>query len=129
MNSTGPLAPGAEHGFLGYPTTHEQPANDGVGRFNDFQNGSIYWHPDTGAFAVSGPVLARWKEVGAETGYLGYPVADEVDAGGLEGRRVIQFQNGAIFSRPDGGVLEVPHTVVFNSWPIVTDETLGGSTL
>ena len=40
---------GWERSFLGYPTTDEWPTPDGVGRFNDFQGGSIRWHPDTGA--------------------------------------------------------------------------------
>ncbi|MGH7601416.1 MAG: hypothetical protein ACREOI_34085 [bacterium] len=40
---------GWEKSFLGYPTTDETPlSGDKVGRFNHFQGGSIYWHPQTG---------------------------------------------------------------------------------
>lgn len=30
----------------------EKPCKDGVGRFADFEHGSIYWHPKTGAYAI-----------------------------------------------------------------------------
>ena len=36
---------GWERSFLGYPTTDETTTPDGVGRFNHFQGGSIYWTP------------------------------------------------------------------------------------
>jgi hypothetical protein len=39
---------GWEKSFLGYPTTDETATPDKVGRFNHFQGGSIYWHPQTG---------------------------------------------------------------------------------
>lgn len=39
---------GWERGFLGYPVTDETGTPDGVGRFNHFQGGSIYWSPQTG---------------------------------------------------------------------------------
>ncbi|NKU63912.1 hypothetical protein GS891_12430 [Rhodococcus hoagii] len=29
--------------------TGERPCADGVGRYADFEHGSIYWHPDTGS--------------------------------------------------------------------------------
>ena len=36
---------GGVKGFLGYPLTDETVTPDGVGRFNGFQGGSIYWTP------------------------------------------------------------------------------------
>ena len=53
------LALGAEQGLLGFPLTDEQGAADGTGRFNDFQRGAIYWHPETGASEVHGDIEAR----------------------------------------------------------------------
>ena len=38
-----------ERGFLGYPLTDEFPAGALGGRASDFQGGSIYWSPATGA--------------------------------------------------------------------------------
>lgn len=49
---------------LGCPTTDELGTPDGVGRFQAFDNGSIYWTPDTGAHACgarsasTGPIWA-----------------------------------------------------------------------
>ena len=42
---------GRENGALGAAQSDEADAPYG-GRFNRFQNGYIYWHPETGAFAV-----------------------------------------------------------------------------
>ena len=60
---------------LGYPTSDEQKAHDGVGRFHTFERGIIVWHPQTGACAVIGDILARYLAVGG-TRY-GYPTTDE----------------------------------------------------
>ncbi|WP_424097626.1 LGFP repeat-containing protein [Moorena producens] len=38
---------GWERSFLGYPITDETVTPDGIGRYNHFQGGSIYWTPDT----------------------------------------------------------------------------------
>ena len=40
---------GAENSRLGYPTSDEILAPDGVGRQNNFEHGSIYWSAKTGA--------------------------------------------------------------------------------
>lgn len=93
---------GAE-GVLGFPTTDETGTPDGVGRFNHFEGGSIYWTPSTGPMMVRGPVRDVWANQGWESGPLGYPVADHhvrviinptVDP--MEAFSV--FQNGAVFS-------------------------------
>lgn len=47
------------------------------GRAWDFEKGSVYWSGKTGARLVSGNMLKKYKELGAEGGALGYPVADE----------------------------------------------------
>jgi LGFP repeat-containing protein len=46
------------------------------GRVREFQNGSVYWSPNNGARLVSF-ALAKYRELGAEEGGLGYPVGDE----------------------------------------------------
>jgi glucose/arabinose dehydrogenase len=84
---------GRERGFLRYPTTDERPTSDGVGRFNDFQGGSIFWSRATGAHEVHGGIRTRWRSLGAERGYLGYPTSDEFSIS--TGRRS-NFQNGYI---------------------------------
>ena len=47
---------GWETSYLGYPTSSEVDFADG-GRANDFQNGGIYWWPDTGAIDLRDVVV------------------------------------------------------------------------
>jgi LGFP repeat len=52
---------GAQTGLLGYPLTDETGTPDGVGRYNHFQNGSIYWTPETGAHETHGAIRDEWQ--------------------------------------------------------------------
>ena len=73
------LAMGAEASILGYPRTDETGTPDGIGRFNHFQSGSIYWTPGTGAQEVHGLIRDFWATNGWERNpQLGYPVTDEL---------------------------------------------------
>jgi LGFP repeat/Fungal fucose-specific lectin len=65
-------------GFLGLPTTDETGTPDGIGRYNHFDNGSIYWTDHTGPMTVSGPIRDKWANLQWERGSLGYPVTDQV---------------------------------------------------
>ncbi|WTW98289.1 hypothetical protein OG216_35325 [Streptomycetaceae bacterium NBC_01309] len=58
---------------VGLPQTDERGTPDGVGRYNHFDNGSIYWHPSWGAFPIPNPIRDRWASLGWEQGSLGYP--------------------------------------------------------
>lgn len=91
---------GAEAGFLRYPTTDETGTPDGVGRYNHFQGGSIYWTPATGANETHGAIRDKWSSLGWEMGLLGYPTTDETKTLDGEGR-FNHFQKGSIFWRPD----------------------------
>src|SRR6185436_3683203 len=68
---------GSEQSVLGFPVTDELTTPDTIGRFNHFQNGSIYWSPDTGAFEVHGAIRDKWESLGWEQSFLGYPITDE----------------------------------------------------
>ena len=92
---------GAAAGPLGFPRTPELGTPDGRGRFNHFQNGSIYWTPQTGAHPVSGDILAEWSAQGWEGGPLGYPTADEIATPGKPGK-VQGFEIGAMYSSANG---------------------------
>jgi hypothetical protein len=96
---------GAEGGFLGYPTTDERPTPDGAGRYNHFQNGSIYWSYTSGAHEVHGAIRDKWASLGWEQGWLGFPVAGERPF--TEGGRISRFQNGAIYWWPDIGAFDL----------------------
>ncbi|KFA87617.1 LGFP repeat-containing protein, partial [Archangium violaceum] len=90
---------GWERSDLGYPTTGELKTPDGAGRYNHFQNGSIYWTQATGAHEVRGLIKAKWGELGWETSYLGYPTTDEQGAADGVGR-FNHFERGSIYFTP-----------------------------
>ena len=68
---------GAETCFLGQLKGDEQACPDGVGRYQHFDNGSIHWHPSTGAYETHGAIAEAWAEHSWECGRLGYPTSDE----------------------------------------------------
>ena len=70
---------GGSASILGYPVTDETGTPDGVGRFNHFEAGSIYWTPTTGAHEVHGLMRQFWADHGWERNpSLGYPIEDEL---------------------------------------------------
>ena len=105
---------GWERSFLGYPTTDESTTPDGVGRYNHFQGGSIYWTPATGAREVHGAIRARWSGIGWERSFLGYPLTDETTTPDGVGR-YNHFQGGSIYWTPTTGAHEV-HGAIRNLW-------------
>ncbi|RZK88088.1 MAG: hypothetical protein EOO98_12955 [Pedobacter sp.] len=93
---------GWEKSFLGYPLTNESTCPDGVGKYNHFQGGSIYWSPFTGAFEVHGWIRNHWSSLGWERSALGYPISDEmVVYGGAA--RISNFQHGSIYWSTSAG--------------------------
>jgi hypothetical protein len=88
---------GSDTSVLGYPMTDETSTPDGVGRFNHFQHGSIYWHPRTGAHDVRSRIRERWAQLRWERGFLGFPTRDhEIILRGRINVAVSQFQGGRI---------------------------------
>lgn len=100
---------GGEDGFLGFPLTDETGTPDGIGRYNHFEGGSIYWTPNTGAHEVHGAIRDKWASLGWETGRLRYPTSDEREGPNGHGR-ISQFQGGAIHWTPEKGA-EVMHRI------------------
>jgi uncharacterized protein with LGFP repeats len=103
---------GWEGSVLGYPITDELPTPDGVGRFNHFQNGSVYWTPRTGAQQVAGAVRDKWASLGWERSTLGYPTRGEY---GWSGRRRTDFQGGYITWTPSEGAVVTEVTYPYGS--------------
>ena len=79
--------------LLGPPITEERGTPDGVGRYNVFEQGSIYWTPALGPHEVHGRIRDAWAAAGWEAGELGYPTSDEYADG--DGRRS-DFEHGYI---------------------------------
>ena len=94
---------GWERSFLRYPLTNETTCPDGVGGFNHFQGGSIYWTPSTGAHEVHGAIRSHWASLGWERSPLGYPTSDELVVFGGDGR-ISHFQHGSIYWSSTAGV-------------------------
>lgn len=107
---------GWERSWLGYPCTDELTGSEEGrrGRYNHFENGSIYWHPDTGAHEVHGAIRAKYFELGAEAGFLGYPTTDETKTPDGVGR-FNHFQGGSIYWTPRTWAHEV-HGLIRGCW-------------
>lgn len=121
------LALGAEASILGYPRTDETSTPDGVGRFNHFQGGSIYWTPATSAHEVHGLIRDRWATLGWERNpQLGYPISDELIPDPRIGHRRPEVRKKPIVAMPsdmiklpaDAALAGFPSTVV-NTQPVV----------
>ena len=119
---------GWERGFLGYPVTDETGTPDGVGRFNHFQGGSIYWTSTTGAFEVGGAIRDKWASMGWERSHLGYPLTDETAAPDGVGR-FNHFQGGTIYWSPATGAVDIPNVRTWDVGNIVFSDgtALGGN--
>ncbi|AXK84650.1 LGFP repeat-containing protein [Nocardia farcinica] len=89
---------GREDGELGYPTSDELVAPDGIGHYVYFENGTaIYWLPIIGAWRVPANMISLWAGEGFESGPLGYPVENARTTGLSDGLVIAQlFQYGAI---------------------------------
>ena len=85
---------GAEKGPLGYPIGDETGTPDGIGRFNRFTGGMMYWHPQHGAHEIRGSILKKWANQGYEKGTIGYPVEDPKGDGGFKITQ--KFQQGSL---------------------------------
>ncbi|MCW2508529.1 MAG: hypothetical protein JWP68_1677, partial [Modestobacter sp.] len=84
-------AAGWEGGYLGYPTTDELCGLRNGGCHTQFQGGSIYWSPSTGAQAVAGAIRDAWAAQGWESGSWGYPTGYAQQSGSTVTQR---FQGG-----------------------------------
>jgi uncharacterized protein with LGFP repeats len=84
---------GYERGRLGYPTSSTGPTGDGLGQYQHFQKGSVFWSRTTGAHSVLGAFLTAWARGGYERGPLGYPASE---AYAVTGGSRLNFQHGSI---------------------------------
>ncbi|MCX5610235.1 hypothetical protein OHA89_36430 [Streptomyces sp. NBC_01546] len=80
-------AMGWEKSQLGYPVGDELTNADGAGKRQQFEGGTLYWHPtlSQGAHPVWGRVGELWGQFGWEGGYFGYPTSDETPTPEIKG--------------------------------------------
>jgi hypothetical protein len=105
---------GSERSILGYPLTDETATPDGVGRYNHFQGGSIYWTPPTGAHEIHGYIREKWAKLGWEQSSLGYPTSDEASTPDGVGRYNL-FEKGGIHWTPATGAHAV-RGAIWDKW-------------
>ena len=107
---------GGADGELGFTKTDELVPPDQQGRLNHFEGGSIYWSPKTGAHIVKGAIRSLWSHMGWETGWLGYPVTDELATPVPKSYgRFNHFEGGSIYWTPTTGAIALPKSV-FDTW-------------
>jgi len=93
---------GGASGPLGPATSGLGTCPDGAGYFHHYRNGSIYWHPTSGAHDVRGPVRDKWAALGWENSFLGFPTTDELVTPNGQGR-FNAFQGGSVYWSPTTG--------------------------
>ncbi len=95
---------GGVGGRLKFPTADMLRTGDGRGYYDHFEGGSIYWSSATGAHSVTGGIRTRWRALGAERSYLGFPSSDEFSTS--TGTRE-NFQHGYItWNRTTGRIVD-----------------------
>jgi uncharacterized protein with LGFP repeats len=107
-------ASGWENGPLGYPSADAMTLPDGIGRYQQFQKGSVYWSPSSGAHVLFGPVYGAWAATGLERGMLGYPTRDVATAPDGKGR-FAYFRGGAIYWSSTTGA-HIVRGAVLDAW-------------
>jgi glucose/arabinose dehydrogenase len=97
---------GLERSFLGFPLTGEMQTPEKDATLNLFEGGAIYRSPLTGAHEIHGSIFEKWKSMGLERSFLGYPITDEIPL--PEGKGAISyFQGGAIVFTQETGALVI----------------------
>ncbi len=112
---------GGAGSFLGAATTAETVCPDGVGHYQHFNGGSIYWSPSTGAHEVHGLIRAKWAKLGWEKSPLGYPTSDESNSPTGHGRYSL-FQNGAILWHTGAAEAFESHGAIRAHWGVFNYE-------
>ncbi|MCI3926104.1 hypothetical protein MO973_38550 [Paenibacillus sp. TRM 82003] len=88
-------AQGWENGPLGFPASNETGLRGGV--MQQYEGGTLYYSPTTGAHQVRGRFYTLWDSLRWEQGPLGYPASEPAPA--AAGGTFQRFQHGAIYQQ------------------------------
>lgn len=92
----------------------ERPTKDGVGRYANYENGSIYWHPSTGARTIRNDIFDKWSTFLYEFGEMGYPIWDATDL--PNGGHFSKFQRGSLYFNPNVKKVFQVKGAIFDRW-------------
>lgn len=105
---------GHETGRLGYPTSNEYAAGDGV--IQDYQGGRIAWSPSTGNQYMFGAISNRYAAIGGPVGSgLGFPVSGETGIDGGRGASQV-FQRGTMYWSAGSGAASVRNGAAMDAY-------------
>jgi hypothetical protein len=116
--------PGTGQRLLGFPLTDEVDSDNGRFRVSRFEWGAIYW--GFGGVAVYGNLYTHYRNIGGETGRLGYPVSDVLP---VSDGKVVYFEGGALYSgtRSQNMVIEISYLYPLMGKPwMLKQSQLGG---
>lgn len=99
--------------YTGFPKTGEIVAPDKEGRLQSFENGHMYWHPDTKAFFIKGEIWEEFSRIGYEK-TAGYP-RDTEKATPLREGSYQHFQKGSIYHPKDSQAFWIDEEIM-NIW-------------
>jgi LGFP repeat len=102
------------YGPLGVPVTSEYGLPTRYGFYNLFENGAIYWSPQTGANAVVGEIYRRYAAIGYESSPLGLPTTSELPTPRRAGA-YNHFERGSVYWSPATGAHEV-YGAIRDAW-------------
>lgn len=104
---------------LKFPTSDEERAADGRTPVSHFEGGSIYWVGGIGGVAIYGDIETQWRRMGAEQGWLGFPLSDPHERDGVE---VVFFEHGCLWAGPGSGGQVLSYR--FNARPLDGRQTV-----
>ncbi|MFI1966352.1 lamin tail domain-containing protein [Streptomyces pathocidini] len=86
---------------LGMPLTGKKRVPGSTAFFNDFRDGSIYFHEEFGVHFMGTAIRDKWRERGGATGPFGLPVDDERVEQGTD-LRYVDFDDGSVWQTENG---------------------------
>lgn len=89
-------------GPLGVCATWEYPGPRN-GRQQNYANGRIHWHQNTGAWAVHGAIGTQYDALQDANGPLRYPISDELNCPPRPNCKFNRFETGNIYWSPATG--------------------------
>ena len=102
------VSTGGASGILGGATSgFISISQNGGGVAQAFQNGSIYWSPSSGAFAVSGSVRDTYFSHSGAAGILGFPNSGMASIAANGGGSGQSFAGGSIYAKASRGTFAV----------------------